>query len=366
MENQSYHNASNAPGNDADLEVKRMKEGIERKDFQHEIEKLKLDKQVLKLENENQKLTYENQKLTYEIKCFKETVKSQETSMDTQMFIVEIEKLKSEMKVEIEKLKSEMKVENEKFKSEMKVENEKILSMDNVDNATQMMLKFENKILAFQNEKLKEINETKELKEKIEKLENKFSFLLKVEDKPSNSNERPLKKSKSTIPKMIYDSDRFIEGISRFIEGVDAMTNEYDSYAQWYDDSVSRLKSFSGGFVCPKYLLIQSDISINKKKSSVSFCCSNDVRSSDTDFFLFAQNSDAWTCANTRRVFVLHPTDPKKSLQLKPSRLLNIAILGRWISESVNLEEYGKKIKIKPRCASEYEANSLLLCAIKY
>ena len=341
MENQKFHNASNVPGNNFELEVKKFKEEIERKDFQHEIEKLKLEKQVLKLENDVLKLQSDNQKLILENECLKKTTENpQETSMDIEKLVDEIEKLKSEMKVENEKLKSEI-----------------------IDNAAQMNLEFKNKLLDLKNEKLNKKEITKEItKEKIEMLDKDLEC--------SNSNEQPCKSiEKNTIIPSVSDSDRFIEGISKFIEGVDTETHEYVSYAQWYNavfDRLENLSSQNNQFVTPKYLLMKRDV--HNSRSSVSFDCRNGVWGSVAEFSIlsmFTENTDAWSHENKKRIFILHPTDPMKSLnfiEISRQYYKGHCYKIEWESDTGNLREFGRR---KGKNKKNFFI-TMILCAINY
>ena len=70
MDNERFHNASNTPGKDLRLENITLRDELERKELQHEIGKLKLEKEVMCLNLElksAEKLKEENEKLKEEV-----------------------------------------------------------------------------------------------------------------------------------------------------------------------------------------------------------------------------------------------------------------------------------------------------------
>ena len=174
----------------ADIAVVQMMQlELERKDFQHQIEKLKFEKEIMRLKFDNQNLSYEN-----------ESLKKKENSED---------KIKesTEMKEKVEKLDK------------------------NVER-----LDVNVKSLKIENQKLKEISE--ELKKKIEELEENSEMSnekLKGKSQPSNQS-NPFQKNK-----LVTKIERMTEGVSRYIEDVEPKTKIYDSYVQWYDDITKRM-----------------------------------------------------------------------------------------------------------------------------
>ena len=160
----------------ADIAVVQMMQlELERKDFQHQIEKLKFEKEIMRLKFDNQNLSYEN-----------ESLKKKENSED---------KIKesTEMKEKVEKLDK------------------------NVER-----LDVNVKSLKIENQKLKEISE--ELKKKIEELEENSEMSnekLKGKSQPSNQS-NPFQKNK-----LVTKIERMTEGVSRYISRISSRKRKY-------------------------------------------------------------------------------------------------------------------------------------------
>ena len=179
---------------------------------------------------------------------------------------------------------------------------------------------------------------------------------------------------KTNLPKVITNGDRFIEGISRYIEGVEPETNEYDSYTQWYDDISKRVTpSKHKTFVHPKYVLIQEifEAKSNVTNIIVDFTSHNTVCYTYSNaFHLFGNLSEFWTNENTKSVFILHPKNPEKSLELFQNGQVeqNLEIVGyKWRSSlPVVFQEFSNKSNVNDCGDEEFVEYPIILCAIKH
>ena len=246
----------------ADIAVVQMMQlELERKDFQHQIEKLKFEKEIMRLKFDNQNLSYEN-----------ESLKKKENSED---------KIKEsiEMKEKVEKLDK------------------------NVER-----LDVNVKSLKIENQKLKEISE--ELKKKIEELEENSEMSnekLKGKSQPSNQS-NPFQKNK-----LVTKIERMTEGVSRYIEDIEPKTKVYDSYVQWYDDITKRMDN-EIVYRSAKYLFLRrlGDLEYNLVIGFISKS-PNYAASADFNAYTF---KEGWTHKNTRLVCILHPEHPDQFIEL--------------------------------------------------
>ena len=187
--------------------------------------------------------------------------------------------------------------------------------------------------------------------------------------------------TKSIPPKVITDSDRLIEGISRYIDGIEPKTNEYDSYAQWYEDLSNIMPQYQYNTIIqkyahPKYILIRKKFTIDQRMSggNIDFIyqTSNYKEVDNTFVFQGSLSEMIWTNENTKSVFILHPKNPEKSVEL----LQNGREIGnngyRWKSKSCGaLSEFTNKttdIKVVDGRGRRHDMKEhvLVLCAIKH
>ena len=167
----------------ADIAVVQMMQlELERKDFQHQIEKLKFEKEIMRLKFDNQNLSYENESLKKKENCEDKIKES------------------TEMKEKVEKLDK---------------------NVERLDKNVER-LDVNVKSLKIENQKLKEISE--ELKKKIEELEENSEMSnekLKGKSQPSNQS-NPFQKNK-----LVTKIERMTEGVSRYISRISSRKRKY-------------------------------------------------------------------------------------------------------------------------------------------
>ena len=362
MESQREHNASNiSTERNLELEVKKLKDEIERKDLQHEIEKLKLEKEIMELKSENkiQKLVHEKENLT-------RNNESEKLENENKKLKIENEKHKIGKKNVELKLEKEKDIEKEIEQSKLALKNLEQLKNEKENLEKSGAMREGNETFEDENKRLKEENE--QLKSE-----------LKNEQLKTELHKQNLDVNTKTIPpKVITDGDRLIEGISRYIDGIEPKTNEYDSYTQWYDDLSNIMPHYQYNtvqkYVHPKYLLIQKKFTTNQINSVDFIYQTSNYKGIDNSFVFQGSLSEMmWTNENTKSVFILHPKNPEKSVEL----IQNGREIGdygyRWKSKIcvVFSELTNKTTDVvvnggRGRRIHDMKEHVLVLCAIKH
>ena len=306
MNSDQFHNA-NIIRNKLSLENNEISQDqLERKIFQYEIEKLKLEKEIMRL-------GFENENLKREVKEIKaEKSESEKLTEENEVLKKQVEELNS--KNDSRKLEEE----NEKLKKE-------------VSNLTT-----DGKTLTKENERLQ--NE-------IEGLKKNQPAAVKLE---VNS-------------KLVSMKDRLIEqGVRRFIECIEPETKVYDSYVKWYEDITERMEN-RVTYEYDKYLFLRQQFTYCKdgKKYTIKY------RSHRTDSGMLCVGFESktldqgWTNENIKMVLCLHPKNPQHFYELNYKMENNVGFKQK--------DADGKLLYHYWESARYFEPQrSRILCCIKY
>ena len=164
---------------------------------------------------------------------------------------------------------------------------------------------------------------------------------------------------------------RLLEGIDKFIVKDKYITNLYGNYASWFKDIESRMSTVinrikthgSGGhteenekylFYKTKYVdatQIRSHCFLRINEATIDFSNRfgfNQVQekaSYDNGGFDINRKSESWLCdrAIGKTIFLLHPTDHSKSIELQPDDMHIKGLSLSWQAEGIGYEHTSQK-----------------------
>eukprot|EP00111_Clytia_hemisphaerica_P020361 TCONS_00059975-protein len=149
---------------------------------------------------------------------------------------------------------------------------------------------------------------------------------------------------------------RLREGIDKFIVKDKHITNLYSSYESWLTDIVERMdknwnyETRTGTEENEKYFYFQTarmgvkeirpNCSLLIEKTFESKTISKEETSYSFGKFTINQKSESWLCdrAIAKTIFLLHPTDHSKSVELQPDDAYVKGLSLSWQAEGINSE----------------------------